>query len=39
VAKAVDSFMPVVSAMPSSQGSKAFLKFAEEFLQKVALYG
>jgi cellulose biosynthesis protein BcsQ len=38
VAKAVDSFMPVVSAMPSSQGSKAFLKFSEEFLQKVALY-
>lgn len=38
VAKAVDSFMPVVSAMPNSQGSKAFLKFAEEFLQKVALY-
>ena len=38
VAKAVDSFMPVVSAMPSSQGSKAFLKFSEEFLQKIALY-
>ncbi len=38
VAKAVDTFTPVVSAMPNTQGSKAFLKFTEEFLQKVALY-
>ena len=38
VAKAVDTFTPVVSAMPNTQGSKSFLKFAEEFLQKIALY-
>jgi cellulose biosynthesis protein BcsQ len=36
VAKAVDSFMPVVSAMPQTQGSKAFVKLTEEFLQKIA---
>ncbi len=36
VAKAVDTFQPVVTAMPSTAGSKAFLKLTEEFLQKVA---
>jgi cellulose biosynthesis protein BcsQ len=35
VAKAVDSFMPAVLATPSSSGSKAFAKLAEEFLQKL----
>jgi len=35
VAKAVDSFMPVVLATPNSAGSKAFSKLAEEFLQKI----
>ncbi|BFM39658.1 ParA family protein [Synechocystis sp. LKSZ1] len=39
VAKAVDTFMPVVTAMPNTQGSKAFVKLTEEFLQKVAQYG
>ncbi len=34
VAKAVDLFQPVVAAMPSSTGSKAFIKLTEEFLQK-----
>jgi cellulose biosynthesis protein BcsQ len=35
VAKAVDSFMPVVLATPNSSGSKAFVKLTEEFLQKL----
>lgn len=35
VAKAVDSFMPAVLAIPNSAGSKAFAKLTEEFLQKV----
>lgn len=38
VAKAVDTFQPVVTAMPNTAGSKAFLKLTEEFLQKVALH-
>lgn len=36
VAKAVDSFMPVVTSMPNTAGSKAFVKLTEEFLRKVA---
>jgi cellulose biosynthesis protein BcsQ len=35
VTKAVDMFMPVVVAMPNSNGSKAFMKLTEEFLTKV----
>lgn len=35
VAKAVDSFMPAVLASPSSSGSKAFVKLASEFLEKL----
>ncbi|BBA79893.1 Cobyrinic acid ac-diamide synthase [cyanobacterium endosymbiont of Rhopalodia gibberula] len=35
VAKAVDSFRPVVTAMPNSSGSKAFIKLTEEFLSKL----
>jgi chromosome partitioning protein len=35
VAKAVDLFTPVSLAMPSSGGSKAFVKLTEEFLAKV----
>ncbi len=35
VAKAVDSFSPVVTAMPNSSGSKAFIKLTEEFLSKL----
>ncbi|MBP0021204.1 MAG: ParA family protein [Cyanobacteria bacterium SBLK] len=35
VAKAVDNFTPVVLNTPNSSGSKAFLKIAEEFIQKV----
>ncbi|HHP7232410.1 MAG TPA: ParA family protein [Xenococcaceae cyanobacterium] len=35
VAKAVDLFTPVVLAMPSSSGSKAFVKLTEEFLIKI----
>jgi cellulose biosynthesis protein BcsQ len=34
VAKAVDMFVPAVAAMPSSSGSKAFMKLTEEFLMK-----
>ncbi|MDV3000847.1 MAG: Sporulation initiation inhibitor protein Soj [Chroococcopsis gigantea SAG 12.99] len=34
VAKAVDTFMPVVSSMPNSTGSKAFVSLTEEFLIK-----
>lgn len=35
VAKAVDSFSPVVLATPNSSGAKAFAKLTEEFLQKI----
>jgi cellulose biosynthesis protein BcsQ len=35
VAKAVDMFVPAVAAMPSSSGSKAFMKLTEEFFMKV----
>ncbi|MGP0128203.1 MAG: ParA family protein [cyanobacterium endosymbiont of Rhopalodia musculus] len=35
VAKAVDSFRPVVTAMPNSSGSKAFIKLTQEFLSKL----
>lgn len=35
VAKAVDSFSPVVLATPNSSGAKAFAKLTEELLQKV----
>ncbi|MEM9541021.1 MAG: ParA family protein [Cyanobacteria bacterium P01_E01_bin.42] len=35
VAKAVDHFTPVVLDTPNSSGAKAFLKIAEEFIQKV----
>lgn len=37
VAKAVDMFMPVVTAMPNSSGSKAFFKLTEEFLEKLKI--
>ena len=37
VAKAVDNFMPVVVSMPNSSGSKAFIKLAEEFLNKLPM--
>jgi chromosome partitioning protein len=35
VAKAVDSFTPVVIATPNSIGSKAFVKLTQEFLRKI----
>lgn len=35
VTKAVDMFMPVVLAMPNSNGSKAFVKLTEEFVEKI----
>jgi chromosome partitioning protein len=35
VAKAVDTFSPVVASMPNTSGSRAFVKLTEEFLQKV----
>lgn len=35
VAKAVDSFMPVVLATPGTAGAKAFVKLTEEFIQKL----
>ncbi|MGK7927082.1 MAG: ParA family protein [Spirulina sp.] len=35
VAKAVDNFTPVVLNTPNSSGAKAFIKIAEEFMQKV----
>jgi cellulose biosynthesis protein BcsQ len=38
VAKAVDTFMPVVTSMPHTAGSKAFVKLTQEFLHKVDLY-
>ena len=39
VAKAVDMFKPVVTAMPNSNGSKAFVKLTEEFLEKLQMVG
>jgi cellulose biosynthesis protein BcsQ len=38
VAKALDSFMPVVMATPGSPGSKAFVKLTEEFLGKLKVF-
>ncbi|HBL09918.1 MAG TPA: cobyrinic acid a,c-diamide synthase [Cyanobacteria bacterium UBA11162] len=38
VAKAVDSFMPVVLSTPTSSGAKAFTRLTAEFLQKVEAY-
>ncbi|NJR32154.1 MAG: hypothetical protein HC778_03965, partial [Chamaesiphon sp. CSU_1_12] len=35
VAKAIDSFQPVVIENPSSAGSKAFVKLSQELLTKV----
>jgi cellulose biosynthesis protein BcsQ len=35
VTKAVDMFMPVVVGMPNSNGSKAFMKLTQEFLEKI----
>ncbi|MCV3217144.1 ParA family protein [Plectonema radiosum NIES-515] len=35
VAKAVDSFMPVVLSNPNSAGSKAFMQLTQELLQKL----
>ena len=35
VAKAVDSFMPVVLNAPQSSGSKAFSQLTQELLQKL----
>ncbi len=36
VAKAVDAFTPAVLNAPNAAGSRAFVKLAEEFVQKVA---
>lgn len=36
VAKAVDSFMPVVISNPQSSGSKAFIQLTQELLQKLS---
>jgi cellulose biosynthesis protein BcsQ len=38
VAKAVDSFMPVVLASPGTAGAKAFTKLSDEFLQKLQAF-
>ncbi|KAB8316577.1 ParA family protein [Tolypothrix campylonemoides VB511288] len=38
VAKAVDSFMPVVLNNPGTAGSKAFLQLTQELLQKLPSY-
>jgi chromosome partitioning protein len=35
VAKAVDSFMPVVLSNPHSAGAKAFIQLTQEFVQKL----
>jgi chromosome partitioning protein len=35
VARSIDSFQPVVIDNPNTPGSKAFIKLAQEFLQKV----
>jgi len=37
VAKAVDSFMPVILANPQSAGSKAFSQLSQEVLQKLSI--
>lgn len=37
VARAVDSFQPVVISNPTAAGAKAFVKLTEEFLQKINL--
>jgi chromosome partitioning protein len=39
VAKAVDSFMPVVLSNPQSSGSKAFQQMTQELLQKLQAFG
>ncbi|MBD1922288.1 ParA family protein [Microcoleus sp. FACHB-831] len=39
VAKAVDSFMPVVLAAPNSSGAKSFMKLTQEFLNKLQVSG
>ncbi|PPS40336.1 ParA family protein [Chroococcidiopsis sp. TS-821] len=39
VAKAVDSFMPVVMTNPQSAGAKAFTQITQEFLQKLQVAG
>ena len=38
IAKAVDSFTPVVLSAPNTIGAKAFSMFTREFLQKVGFY-
>ena len=38
VAKAVDSFMPVVLTNPQSAGAKAFSQLTQEFLQKLQVF-
>ncbi|MBD2431303.1 MULTISPECIES: ParA family protein [Fischerella] len=38
VAKAVDSFMPVILNAPQSSGSKAFSQLTQELLQKLRIY-
>ncbi|NWF60612.1 MAG: ParA family protein [Fischerella sp.] len=38
VAKAVDSFMPVVLSNPQSSGSKAFSQLTQELVQKLKMY-
>jgi chromosome partitioning protein len=38
VAKAVDSFMPVILNAPQSSGSKAFSQLTQELLQKLRMY-
>lgn len=35
VAKAVDSFCPIVTAMPNYSGSKSFIKLTKEFLSNL----
>jgi chromosome partitioning protein len=35
VARSIDSFQPVVIDNPGTPGSKAFMKLAQEFLEKV----
>ena len=39
VAKAVDSFLPVVLASPGSSGAKALIKLTQEFLSKLEACG
>lgn len=38
VAKAVDSFMPVILNSPQSSGSKSFSQLTQELLQKLKMY-